>query len=332
MKGDYKMTQTINQTTTNDIQTFINIFKKKGKLLYKWHSKGIKKLARSVSPAYRDFVNKLLSNSKLKIDRRIGGCCRTTDSGQPGSLSKRAENIIEIDYDDGETFCHELGHSVDLMFGRACSLTYNVLINGDKTLFNIFNDEFNAHQEELHELLMNEYRFNINSNIYKGAYDVFVNNMPKYLELCKTTDKKKRKNLQNELYKCGFVEVYYQIQTKKCFKVLEQKFIPIMDALSSKYDITGMYLTGHSLDYYSVSNRLPAEEFFANVFADKVMGNHTRYDNLIKLMPRSFDAFERLFFLVYDRIQNNKRFTDLKLRPVYHHYEVEKTIDEMEAN
>ena len=326
------MKQTINQNATNDIQTFINTFKKKGKLLYKWHAKGIKKIAWTISPSYRDFVNKLLSNSKLKIERRIGGCCKS-ECGQLGSLAKRVENKIEIDYDDGETFCHELGHSVDLMFGHACSLSYSVLVSGDKTLFDVFNEEFESHKEELHELLMNEYRFNIDSNIYEGAYDVFVNNMPKYLELSKTTDKKKRKTLQNELYKCGFVEVYYQIKTKKCFKVLEQKYIPIMDALSSKYDITGMYLTGHGLDYYSISNRLPSQEFFANVFADKIMGNHTRYDNLIKLMPRSFDAFERLFFLVYDRIQNNRRFTDLKLREFHRSYmSVGRIGDEKEAN
>lgn len=90
-----------------------------------------------------------------------------------------------------------------------------------------------------------------------------------------------------------------------------------MDALSSMYDITGLYLMGHALEYYKRYSARAVQEFFANVFADKILGNHTRYDNLIKLMPRSFDAFEKLFFTIYERIQNNKRFTDLPIKDTY---------------
>ena len=308
--------QTTNQTNQNDIQVFINTFKKKGKLLYRWHSDGIKKIARQVSPSYRDFVNKLLSNSKLKISRYTGGKCKQNEWGDPNSLSRRRENEIEISFDDCRNFAHELGHSVSLMFGRSCSLVSRVIIYDDKTLRDIFEEEFNAHHEELHKFIMDEYRYSIDSNIYKGAYDIFIDNMPKYLTLCKTREPKARKRLQKELYECGFVEVYYQIKTRKCFKVLEQKYISILDALSSIYNHAGLYLIGHPLEYYSLNEELLCEEFFANVFADKITGNHTRYDNLIKLMPRSFDAFERLFVLIYDRVQNNKRFTDLKLKEI----------------
>ena len=308
--------QTVNQNSQNDTQVFVNIIKKKSKLLYRWHSKEIHKLARDISPAYRDFVNKLLSNNKLKISRYTGGECQSLEVGDVSSLAKRSKNQIRINFNGCRTFGHELGHSVDMLFGCLCPLSSNVIIYDDKTLYDVFKEEFEAHHKELYEFLMNEYRNNIDSNIHKGAYDIFINNMEKYLTLCKTKEPKTRKRLQKELYECGFVEVYYQIKTKKCFKVLEQKYIPIMDALSSIYDITGLFLLGHSLDYYSRHDERPVSEFFANVFADKIAGNHTRYDSLIKLMPRSFDAFEKLFVLIYDRIQNGKRFTDLKLKEI----------------
>ena len=310
--------QTITQSNPQmDIQLFADAFKKKGKLLYRWNRRSIHKLAREISPAYRDFVNRLLSNSKLLIDRCGGGECRPIEYGEIYSLKKRCKNKIKVDLSDPRTFAHELGHSVDFLFGELNSFSGNIVIYDGKTLNDIFHEEFNNHHKELYEFLMDEYRLNIDANIHKGAYDIFINNMPKYLTLCDTEEPKLRKKLQKELYECGFVEVYYQINTRKCFKVLEQKYVPIMDALSSMYDITGLYLMGHDLEYYKRYSARAVQEFFANVFADKILGNHTRYDNLIKLMPRSFDAFEKLFFMIYERIQNNKRFTDLPIKDTY---------------
>ena len=310
------MSQLINQTPQNDINVFVNTFKKKSKLAYRWRKDGIRKLAKDISPAYRDFVNTLLSNSKLKISRYSGGKCHAIELGETHKLTRRATNEIYIDFNNCRVFAHELGHSVDMLFGCNNVLSCSVLLEGDKTLFDIFSEELNSNHEQIHEFIMSEYAQSIDTNIYKGAFDIFMNNMPKYLELGKIEAPKKRHQLQQELYKCGFVEVYYQMHTKKCFQVLEQKYIPILDALSSIYDVTGLILTGHEINYFKMNKKLPTEEFFANVFADKIMANHTRYDSLIKLMPRSFAAFEKLFALIYERIQNGKKFTDLELKPV----------------
>ena len=308
------MEQLNTQLINNDIQQFMAIFKKKGKLKYRWYKKGMSNIAKKISPAYRDFVNKVFSNGKLKIKYDGRGYCESSYETSI-DLSKRANTTIAIDYWDCDTFLHELGHSVDFLFGRQRALSSSVIVQNGKTLRQIFDEEFKEHHKEIREFIMNEYRLNINSNIHSGAYDIFINNMPKYLTLCECKDKKERKKLQNELYQCGFVEVYYQIATKKCFDTLNRKFGSMLDALSAIYPIEGTYLTGHEKGYYQLDPNRPVYEFFANTFADKLMGDHCKYDQLIKLMPKSFNAFERLFVLIYDHIQNNKRFKDLPLIP-----------------
>lgn len=308
------MEQLNNQPINNDIQQFMAIFKKKGKLWYRWRKNCIRKMAIQVSPSYRDFVNKVLSNTKLKVTYSGQGYCLPSYDFSE-NMSKRMKTQIAFDYCESRTFLHELSHSIDFLFGRPRSLSCNVIVQDGKTLRDIFDEEFKQHHKELREFIMNEYRSNIDSNIHAGAYDIFINNMPKYLTLCKCQDKKQRKALQDELYKCGFVEVYYQIATKSCFKILNQKYLAILDALSAIYPIDGLFLLGHEKGYYQIDAERPVYEFFANVCADKLMGNQYRYDQLIKLMPKSFNAFERLFVLIYDNIQNNKRFTNLPLIP-----------------
>lgn len=308
------MEQLNTQPINNDIQQFIAIFKKKGKLNYRWHRKGMNNIAKKISPAYRDFVNRVFSNGKLKVKYDYRGYCEPSFDSSI-DLSKRVNVTIAIDYCDCDTFLHELGHSIDFLFGRQRALSCNVIVQDEKTLRQIFDEEFKEHHKEIREFIMGEYRSNINSNIHSGAYDIFINNMPKYLTLCECKDKKERKKLQNELYQCGFVEVYYQIATKNCFKTLNQKFGSILDALSAIYPIEGTYLTGHERGYYQLDPNRPVYEFFANTFADKLIGDHDKYDQLIKLMPKSFNAFERLFVLIYDHIQSNKRFKDLPLIP-----------------
>lgn len=321
------MEQTANTTNISEKQQFLNIFQKKGKILYRWHKRGLNKIADGISPSYRDFVNKVLSNSKLKIEREkdYGYCSPSYPCYE--SFKRRASCTIAIDFYDVHCFLHELSHSIDFLFGGSIPMSCTVIIQNGKTLRDIFDEEFKEHQEEIWKFVMNEYRFSIDPNIYKGAYDIFINNMPKYLSLCSTVSKKDRKKLHQELYECGFVEVYYQIATKKCFRVLQQKYLAILDALSSTYDITGLFLPGHEKEYYATRPEKGVLEFFANVCADKLTGNHTRYDQLIKLMPKSFNAFERLFVLIYDRIQNNKRFTDLKIIEM-----PEDDIDELNEN
>ena len=120
--------------------------------------------------------------------------------------------------------------------------------------------------------------------------------------------------LQKELYESGFVETYYLLFERKCYSILNTKYSPILDALSSKYDFKHLCLTHHETIYYKSSKLRPVYEFFANVFAAKVTSKHTHFDNLIKHLPKSFNAFEKLFVIFYDHIQNNKRFTDVKLK------------------
>lgn len=323
------MEQLNTQPINNDIQQFMSIFKKKGKLLYRWHHPGIRKMAKEVSPAYRDFVNKILSSSKLKVRYDTNGHCYPSFNCST-NLSKRMETHILIDYCNCRTLLHELGHSIDFLFGLPRALSCNVIAQDGKTLREVFDEELKERHEELREFIMNEYRSNIDSNIHAGAYDIFINNMPKYLALLDCEDKKTRKKLQDELYKCGFVEIYYQIVTKSCFSILNKKYIAILDALSAIYPIDGLWLIGHDKEYYEYDLNRPVYEFFANVCADKLLGNQYRYDQLIKLMPKSFNAFERLFVLIYDHIQSNKRFIDLPLIPYVE--EGEEEIEHKEAN
>ncbi len=297
-----------------DIALFVDSMNKKTKRFMKYNHKNAIKQAIHISPAYRDFVNKLLNNSALKVSPYVGGSCRVIEHGTPGKMSKRCKVQICVAFDEMGVFPHELGHATDFLFGDNCSLTSSVIIQDGKTLEDIFNEEFNEKAMELFETILDEYMDCINANINEDAYEVFLNYMPKYNLLQKTKNPKKRRELQKELYDSGFVEIYYQVVTKKCFKIIEQKYTPITDALSARFDISGLLFRGHSFIYYALRPSLLVQEFFANVFADKISANHTRFDALIKLMPKSFNAFERLFVILYDHIQNNKRFTDLPLK------------------
>lgn len=167
---------------------------------------------------------------------------------------------------------------------------------------------------------MSEYKNIINSNINDKAYDIIISNIDKYRLLTdipvNNKTRKVRKLIQKELYDSGFVETYYQLVTKNCYSILNSKYSPILDALSSSYDMSGLFLHYHENAYYQVNSKRPVQEFFANLFAAKVTSKHVYIDNLIKLLPKSFDAFEKLFVIFYDRIQNNKRFTDVKLKKV----------------
>ena len=302
----------INHPNQNEINIFANGIKKKTKRLYKNNVKAIIKQAIHISPAYRDFVNKLLSNSSLKISPYSGGSC-LTECGETNNFSKRRKVKIKVDFTDKDCFPHELGHSCDFLFGNSCSFSSNIIVQDGKTLEEIFTEEFNEKEPELYKIVMGAYAKNIDSNIYKGAYDIFTQYFPLYNKLAVVKDPKERKKIHKKLYESGFVEIYYQLVHKKCFHVVEQKYAPIMDALSSKHDITNLYLKGHTMEYYAISKELLVQEFFAHAFADKVTANHTRFDSLIKLMPKSFNAFERLFVMIYDHIMNNKRFTDMPI-------------------
>ena len=318
----------LNHPNQNEINIFAQGIKKKTKRLYKNNAKRIIKQAIHISPAYRDFVNKLLSSSTLSIKPYTGGYCSVVECGERNNFSKRRKVKICVDFTDPDCFTHELGHYCDFLFGGVCSFSSNIVVMDGKTLDEIFTEEFNEKEPELYKTVMGAYARNIDSNIYKGAYDIFTKYFPLYRKLSILITPEQRRKVHKELYESGFVEIYYQLVNKKCYSVVEQKYAPIMDALSSKHDITNLYLRGHSIEYYKINKELLVQEFFAHAFSDKVTANHTRFDSLIKLMPKSFNAFERLFVLIYDHIMNNKRFTDMPilLRPTIS----EQDIDEVE--
>ena len=307
----------------NAAQNIINVLHKKNKRSFKYQYNALKKQAYYFSPAYRDFVSKVINNNSLKIKNAYQNGCvfSLEEENQKESLNKRHKNILLTDINNVDCLPHELGHAVDFWFGKNKALSTIVLIEDNKTLYDIFTEEFESKYKELYEIVMNEYKNIINSNINEKAYDILISNMPKYKELRSIEynpkdieSSVKRQILQQELYKSGFVETYYLLLNKKCYSILNTKYSPILDALSSKYDFEHLCLVHHENIYYKGSKFRPIHEFFANVFAAKVASKHTHFDNLIKFLPKSFNAFEKLFVIFYDHIQNNKRFTDVKLK------------------
>lgn len=317
----------LEMTPTNDnVQMIIAALSKKSKSTLAYRKKSLKQQALYFSPAYRDFICKVISNSSLKIvDSYKDGYITEIDTDPEirQKLSKRRKNKIVTDIDYVEILPHELGHAVDFWFGQSKSLSRNIVIYDNKTLYDIFTEEFESKHEELYEIVMNEYREIINSTIKENAYEILIDNMPKYRELCAIKidlkDKEvtaKRKAIQQELYKSNFVETYYQLYQKSCYSILNSKYAPILDALSSKHNFEGLCLSHHKETYYKDDKYNPVYEFFANLFRAKVTSRHVYIDNLMKYLPKSFDAFEKLFVIFYDHIQNNKRFTDVELKKV----------------
>lgn len=312
--------------TNDNVQMIVDALSKKSKSTLAHRKKALKRQALYFSPTYRDFICKIISNSSLKIvDSYEDGYLIAIDTGleTESKLSKRRKNKIVTDIDCVDTLPHELGHAVDFLFGRSKSLSKTVVISDNKTLYDIFTEEFESKHEELYEIVMKEYKEVINATLKENAYDILFDNMPKYRELCAIEvdlqDKAataKRRAIQQELYKSNFVETYYQLYQKNCYSVLNDKYGPILDALSSKYNFEGLRLCHHKESYYKYDEYNPVYEFFANLFRAEVTSRHVYIDNLLKYLPKSFDAFEKLFAIAYSHIQNNKRFTDVELKKV----------------
>ena len=312
---------------------------KKNKLGFR-RSKYLLKQAQHFSPFYRDFIIKVITNKSLKIVSDSEGYIEEIlkdgesffSSSKPivvpksgeitfdTKLSKKRENKIHTNLKDLSMLPHELGHAVDFMFGRANALSNVVILSNGKTLHQVFTEEFEAEHQYLYEMVMDEYKNIINSNINDDAYDILISHMDEYRLLCNIpinkvkVDIRNRKFLQTKLYECGFVDAYYLLYAKKCYQILNDKYSPILDALSSKYDFNGLNLDHHNMDYYNTCKHRATYEFFANAFMAKVTGKYQYIEHLIKLLPKSFEAFEELFDICYQHITNNKRFTDVKIR------------------
>lgn len=225
------------------------------------------------------------------------------------TFSKKQPVYIHVDR-GLDSLLHELGHGIDYWFGLGLSLTENVMLEGDKTLSDIFNQEFDEKYQEIYKLVMDEYKHIINTTISPNAFDILNNNYSKYQTLLITTDEKERKQLHKELYESGFVDTYYQLYKKKCYFMLNHKYGPVLDALSSKYNFDGFFLWHHENGYYE--GRDAVHEYFANLFDAELASQFQHFESLNKLLPKSFSGFQKLFSIFYERIMNNKRFTDLK--------------------
>ena len=310
--------------TKNDIQAIVEAITKKSKLRFRYSGKSLLKQAKHFTPAYRDFILKVIKNNSLKIKptySRGGSMTGSVSDKTKRPLSKRQNTYILSNISDVDTLPHEIGHAVDFWFGTDTPLSSIVLVDGDKTLNDIFVEEFNSKYKEIYEEVMGEFKNIINSTINDKAYDILREGFPDYQKLLLLDEREKkqkrgRKVFQKKLLESGFVEVYYQFVTKKCYSMLNKKYAPILDALSSKYDLSGFFLEYHDIWYYLLDKERITQEFFANMFAAKVTSKHAYFDNLIKYLPRSFNAFERLFVIFYDHIQNNKRFNDVKIKEV----------------
>ena len=283
-----------------------------------FYSKGkLYKQALHFSPFYRDFVLKIIKNNSLKIKRAYqDGSYYSKDEQYTGKLSKRGKGVIETDIDYIDTLPHELGHAVDFWFGNNQALTSNVILSNGKTLREIFDKEFNEKFDDIYQGLMEEFKFIVNKNIQPDAYDILVNNIEIYKTLAKTKDPEERRRIQKLLYECGFVEVYYQLYTKKWYQLLNEKYAPIIDAISAKVELNSLFLMGHTVEYYRLYKSRGVQEFFANLFEAKVTSEHVTFKELKRLLPESFAGFEELFYIFYDRLQNNKRFTDVGIRRI----------------
>lgn len=308
--------------TKNDVQAIVEAITKKSKLGFRYSAKRLVKQARHFTPAYRDFILKVVKNNSMKIKplySRGGYMSGTPNEENKKPLSKRQKTFISSNFDDLDTLPHELGHAIDFWFGTNTPLSSTILVDGNNTLNDILVEEFNAKYKEIYKEVMEEFKNIINSTINDNAYDILSKGFTDYQKLLELGEKKNRrlrKYYQDKLYESGFAEVYYQFVTKKCYWMLNKKYSPILDALSSKYDLNGFFLDHHNVEYFTFDEGRLTQEFFANMFGAKVTSKHAYFDNLIKYLPRSFNAFERLFVIFYDHIQNNKRFYDVKIKEV----------------
>ena len=318
-----------NISSLDDIDLIFDALSSKNKNFYESH---LYRQVKSFSPIYRDFIYKIINNKSLKIADAYNDGAIVSDADKDNKirtkLTKKRKNKIYTDIRNVDILPHELGHAVDFWFGKTLSLTKTVLIENNQTLYEIFTQEFESKYQDLYQLVINEYKDIINSSISENAFNILITNLPKYRELksikVNLKDKEvtsKRRKLQQELYDSSFVEIYYQLHEKKCYQTLNTKYCPILDALSSKYDLSYLCLVHHKNDYYKISKYLPVYEFFANVFGAEVTSKHCEFENLIKYLPKSFSAFEKLFAIVYDHIQNNKKFTDIPLKKASDKYE-----------
>ena len=302
-----------NSNALQEINSIASAIHDKSKRTFKYQKKNLKNQAMSFSPIYRDFILKIINNKSLKIKHSYRDSFIKADFVNRDDFKKKGSNQIVADISDTDNLAHELGHSLDFYFGRNNALTTSVILSNGQTFHQIVKDEFEQMRIEMHEYVTDNFRGIVDSHLGEGSFNLLDCYMDVYRGLYKHSDEKTRTKIHKELYKSGFVETYYQYVTKGMPAILDDKYHPIIDLLSSKYDFSGFRLSHHDEEYYYLKSRL-GFELFANLFSAKVTSRYDMLENFEKMMPRSMEAFEELFSIIYDHIQNDKRFTDLELK------------------
>ena len=191
-----------------------------------------------------------------------------------------------------------------------------MVIKDGKTLNEIINEELNMVSKQVHKMLFDKYKKIIDETLGEKSFDILMNNFYKYQKLCNTdsNDHITRWRLQDELYEAGFVDTYYELSCNDYLKEFGESIIPVADALSSKYKLQGYYLPYHDYDYYQIGNFHLGSEFFANMFDYKISNYSIYYEDIKKYLPRSFEAFDLLFDIVYDFLMKNKDLSEFCIK------------------
>ena len=285
------------------------------------------RFANSIDPIYHSFILKVIKNNSLKIRvTSTTSCCEPTNLNfldETPSFRKRGNITIDLEWGEWDDLSHELGHACDNWFGFSLPLTSWVILSNGKTFQEVFDKEFEEKHEEIYKSVMKEFQLIIASTINSKAFDILMDENNRVLYSSLTTLEfdennkelcQRRKEIQRELYESGYVEAYYQLLIKKCNATLNRKYSPVFDALSSKYNLHGLGLSHHLLNYYLDNDERPAHEVFANLFKAIITNEKVKMRYFKNFFPETFEAFKELFLIIVTHILNNRRFTDLKIK------------------
>ena len=282
------------------------------------------KYIKIIKEDYLPFISKIVSNNSLEfyLYNRPDVFIRSNEKiDEELTFSKGQKKTIYYCSYFEKGLIHELGHAVDFWFSIEKALTKTIIVLNNKTFSEIFVEEFNQNYEKILEHILNEYKKIIEKNLNKKCFEILSLNFYKYQKLKSLKCNKRNKNvlfqrklIHKDLYKSGFVEAYYEVVTKKLYKVMNDRFSPLLDALSSKYDFKESFLDHHELDYYKEDKYNSTYEMFANLFVSKTTYSKTDYEFLNKLLPKTNEAFSKLFDILYSKIMKNESFDDCEIR------------------
>ncbi len=277
----------------------------------------VEELVNGISPFYRELIFRIIScNSvKLRFDAPGDSSCTSRSTHREKFFVKRADIEVLSSFDP-DTFCHELGHAVDAFYGSDQSLTCVMEIEPGRTLFDIFAEEFHSHQKEIYNYVIDYYWKLSERRIGKPATDIIRRYYPFYelLFLKKNEGVSQeefaaaRRRVHKTLDRVGFVNAYCRFYEAGVIGSTNAFFGPIIDALSSLYDISALRLAGHYGDYYSCAP-LTVKEFFANLFATELLSDRKVEEYLLRFFPHSVDGFQKLFDQVYNHFVNGEKYS-----------------------